>query len=61
MMAHGHELRIVVGGKGRDDVLMQSTLYRDGQGDALAMMSRGTLQNFVGHGWDVAPDTSPPR
>lgn len=48
---HGSELRFVVGGQGRDETLMQSVVYPAGDDPALAVMSAGTLQNFVGHGW----------
>lgn len=48
---HGSELRFVVGGQGRDETLMLSVVYRAGDDPALAVMSAGTLQNFVGHGW----------
>lgn len=51
---HGRELRIVVGGAGRQPELMQSGVYREGESNDLGVMSRGTLANFVGHGWRVA-------
>jgi hypothetical protein len=50
---HGAELRFMVGGQGRDDVLMQSTVYRGSDDPALHTMSEGTRQNFVGHGWTL--------
>jgi hypothetical protein len=58
---HGHELRFVVGGAGRDETLMQSTVYRDGQSDELGGMTRGTLDNFLGHGWIVAQEPGRPE
>lgn len=48
---HGEELRFVVGGLGRDESLMQSTVYAPGDGASLGEISAGTLQNFIGHGW----------
>lgn len=53
VVPHGTELRMVVGGDGREETLMQSTVYRRGQSDELGVMSQGTLQNFLGHGWTL--------
>jgi hypothetical protein len=53
---HGSELRFVVGGVGRADELMQSTAYARGAQHELADMSRGTLQNFQGHGWTLVTE-----
>lgn len=59
-MPHGQELRLVVGGAGRNDVLTQSTCYKPHEHDELATMSTGTLQNFQGHGWLVEVDPTRP-
>lgn len=61
VVPHGHELRIVVGGAGRQPELMQSTVHVPRTGsEELAQMSTGTLNNFLGHGWRVAAGTTPP-
>ena len=55
----GHELRFVIGGEGREELLMESVVYRAGESDDLATLSRGTQQNFLGHGWVLVGGAKP--
>jgi hypothetical protein len=55
VQAHGRECRVTLG-----DMLWCSQLFRDGMGDALEVTSTGTLQNFIGYGWALVSDNTPP-
>ncbi len=51
---HGRELRFVIGGVGREEVLMHSNVFRDAQ--ALADYSTGMRQTFTAKGWELVPE-----
>lgn len=61
LMAHGHELRIVVSHPERGETLMWSCLYRSEQADELRVASAGTLADFERHGWNLAASDSRPQ
>jgi hypothetical protein len=48
---HGWELRSVVGGAGRDEQLMHSCIYRQGESAELGIASQGVLQDSLRLGW----------
>ena len=54
-LPHGCELRFVVGGEGRDEVLMQSTVYRAGDKAALSTMSTRDAPEFRRPWLDTCP------
>ena len=53
-MPHGRELRFVIGGVGREEVLMHSNVFRDAQ--ALGDYSTGMRQTFTAKGLALVPE-----